>query len=203
MPGSPEGEQPSSPTPEHNPSTPQIGENFRGFAAQRPEPSKEDKIGRFGRPRGEHRIFRPIKLYKTAWDVWHEQENPDEGVFHIEVHESPDLPERTNAAIREWNEEARLREKTLSKVTPEERDRLRLEESILDLKTSGISQTVSGKIWELENGWIGLPAETLAKMQQLDPEFMNPIINAMNKRPARLAKAQDKIQRILQKRGEK
>jgi hypothetical protein len=157
----------------------------------------ENRIGRDGRPRGEWRVLRPIKLYKTSYDVRFEEATRSEEELDPETWAYLDA--RGQEVIERLKQEDAIREKTLSKVTTEERERLELEELILHLKVPvTMSRIMSGRLNEIEE--FGYDAETLAKAQPLDPDFMNPLITAFNKRPARREKAQQAIERILLKR---
>jgi hypothetical protein len=170
----------------------------------------ENKIGRWGLPRGVNRNLRPIKLYQSGYDL--RIDDPDDhktfGELGIkiptleELSESSYLDEEHKARLRSEIEERQLRERTLSKVTPDERERLELEEFILYLKTQVTdTNTMSGLItYEFEHGGLRKQPELLAKAAPLDPDFMNPLLTAIQKRPARRAKAERAIEHILLQR---
>jgi len=82
-----------------------------------------------------------------------------------------------------------FRRKRLSRKEQERRD---IEIEIFRLKKS---RTMRGRITEAQFIQIIEP-ELLEKMQQYDPEFMNPIITGLKKRPARQEKLTKAIKRI-------
>ena len=153
------------------------------------------------------RTLRPIKQYKTSYDLRDEQEDDgtvikvpslEEMVEELENIPNPDaVDERVKVRLRSELEEEQLREKTLFKVMPEERQRLKLEGYILRLKTS-FYDTIPGRLRQIEED--GYDAETLIQMQRLDPDFLNPLLTAIQKRPTRRAKAERAIERILLQR---
>jgi hypothetical protein len=81
-------------------------------------------------------------------------------------------------------------------LTPEELEHQHLLDSISTMKHR---RTMSGKINYAEED---IEPEDLTQMQQIDPEFITPIITGLQKRPERKAKAERAIQRIRQSRGE-
>jgi hypothetical protein len=83
-----------------------------------------------------------------------------------------------------------MREQQLAHLTPEERERQNVIEEMDYLKES---RTMTMKVNYAQH----LKSELLDKMQRFDPEFMNPIIEVLTKRPARQAK----VERAIQRRG--
>ena len=79
---------------------------------------------------------------------------------------------------------------------------MELEEFILYLKAPLTdAKTISGLItYEFEHGGLGKQPELLAKATPLDTDFMQPLRTAIEKRPARRAKAERAIKRILLER---
>ena len=92
-----------------------------------------------------------------------------------------------NKQIDEMN---KARERALERLTPEERERHNIEEAIKDIKKG---PTMTLRI----NRVLWLNRRDLDKLQQHEPEFMNPIITGIQKRPARQAKAE----RAIESRG--
>ena len=166
----------------------------------------ENKIGRWGLPRGEARAFRPVKLYKTSWDRREDEltELIEKDLIPAKIVQriaewSDEFTERLQSKIEPIEQEQKLREQTLSKVTPEERERLLLERTILALKTSttgDMALSMSGILTnEIEDG--GYDQDLIVKAAPLDPDFMNPIVTALNKRPARQEKGLRAVEHIL------
>jgi hypothetical protein len=137
--------------------------------------------------REEKRMVRPIQLYKTAYQL------EEERALHEQLLSGTSFLDRLfqTADLRE-----EIRDKARADLTPQERERLEIEETIFDLKsTRGLSRRIN-HIMDLNDP--NLPY----KLEQYDPEFMTPIIEGWKKRPARLKKAQERIKRIRQRPGE-
>ena len=101
------------------------------------------------------------------------------------------LPPRGNLEeVRLWREEIEdVRREVLQPLTPEERSQYDLEH----LKRLPL---MSGRITYAESG---IKPGSLRRLQQLDPEFMEPIIKGLAKRPAREEKKSRATGRILQR----
>jgi hypothetical protein len=84
-------------------------------------------------------------------------------------------------------------------LTPEELQELEHQELLDNISWLKDERTMSGRI-NIAEDEIG--DEQLTQMQQIEPEFMKPIITGLQKRPERKAKAERAIQRILKERGE-
>ena len=88
---------------------------------------------------------------------------------------------------KQADETNKAREQTLGLLTPEERERLHIEEAINDIKKGPIiSLRINRVLWFYRRD--------LDKLQQHDPELMNPIITGIQKRPVRQAKAERAIE---------
>jgi hypothetical protein len=89
---------------------------------------------------------------------------------------------------KQSNERRERDRQVLANLNPEERERRDIEEGFNDLKRSRI---MSHRI----NRALHFHGELLDKIQQHDPEFMNPILTGLKKRPERQAKAERAIER--------
>lgn len=136
--------------------------------------------------REERRNVRPIQLYKMPYQLELERgllkQLLSDTLFSDQSFQTDDLREE-------------IREKARADLTPQERESLEIEETIFDLKhTRGISRRIN-HIMDLNDP--NLPY----KLEQHDPEFMNPIIEGWKKRPARLKKAEERIECLRRRRG--
>ena len=90
--------------------------------------------------------------------------------------------------IGQWRERSKTYYQALANLTPEERERRDIEQGFDNLKSI---RTISHRISHV----LLYRSELLDKMQQHDPDFMNPILTGLKKRPERQAKAERAIQR--------
>jgi hypothetical protein len=92
--------------------------------------------------------------------------------------------------MRRWGEEIEeVRREVLRGLTPDERDQY-------DLEHLKRLETMSGRITYARDC---IDQRPLDKLRRLDPEFMEPIITGVEKRPAREKKKWRAIGRILQR----
>jgi hypothetical protein len=137
----------------------------------------------------ERRIQRPIKLYITAF----EQEEIKR--LNDELFPTPTQREKlAEQFLKNVDRMEEIKEKARVDLTPEEREQEEIEEILFDLKNI---PTMSEKINYMEET-VSLPLRF--KLISQNEKFMAPIIIGTMKRPYRLAKARESIERIFQKR---
>jgi hypothetical protein len=94
----------------------------------------ENKIGWARLPRGENRVFRPIKLYKTSYDLGDEEE--------ARLLEEELAPEKIAQRVAEWSDEERAHFESL-KAPIEEEEQTASEHC---LHQRGVKPTVSDRL---------------------------------------------------------
>lgn len=107
---------------------------------------------------------------------------------YIPVEKTPLEEAKDIIGLKQLKDEIKKYELAMERSTPEERERLGIEEAIDNLKSG---QTMSQRITRAQH----FNAELIDKLQQYDPEFMDPIIIALTKRPGRQEKAENTIKR--------
>jgi hypothetical protein len=138
------------------------------------------------------RSFRPINLYKTAYEQ--EENRVFEEKFLADTPEANKVfVERMSNFFEEVDRRQEIKQKARADLTPEERDALDLEETLADLKAT---RSMSRRITDLQE----VDNDKRSKLLRADPVLITPILIGVMKRPARLEKAQRNVQRILRKR---
>jgi hypothetical protein len=157
--------------------------------------------------RQRRRVNRPIMVYLNSYQRYvlnperHREELDEMYKRFMEGHERFVRSIFDPDAIEPWEQEQdldqrhRIHELARADLTREEREEQDLEDAIGMLKRLPI---MSGRI-NIAADDIG--EEELAKLQRHNPEFMNPIITGVQKRPARQAKADRAVERICERHG--
>lgn len=137
------------------------------------------------------KVHRPVSLYDNTY-----QRERNQLLRYInEAVERGETADDITYRERLEEEEIRIQELRLQRIaglTPEQQEQVELEDSVCGLRAR---RTMSGRINFAQSS---LDAEQLTKLQQHDPEFMDPIIRGVEMRSARLEKAQRGLQRIYQ-----
>jgi hypothetical protein len=159
----------------------QRGEGIRGVPP--PQGEQKPQSGSINKPELEDKD----KLWRRARRLDHRKEfqtvPPYIPAEKTALEEAEDI-----VAGKQWRERMKSEEQALANLTPEELEHHHIEEAFDDLKRS---RTMSLRISRAQH----FNVELINKMQQHDPEFMDPIITGIEKRPARQAKAERAIQR--------
>jgi hypothetical protein len=153
--------------------------------------SNIDEVLRKIQIREQKKSQRPINLHDTAYDKESRQQIIDE------YFSTPAQKEETVRTVLEnIDRMGKIKETARAGLTPEERDQEEIEQIISDLKSMRI---MSEKINYVQDT---VSIEQRFKLIDRDERFIAPVIVGTMKRPYRLAKAQNNIERILQSRGD-
>jgi hypothetical protein len=175
------------------------GAEQRGGQPQDPKREFVDKVEdslKKREKRQRNRTERPVMAHLTR----HQHQNLEFMRREFKQQLDGTEPEEVKRLRAEASEELlqffRNRRIARADLTPEELEHQELLDNISRLKRE---RTMSGRINVAEED---IEDEQLTQMQQIEPEFMTPIITGLQKRPERKAKAERAIQRIRQKRSE-